>query len=53
MDVIVSNIVSAGHVFVQQPTHPSFNSYQRLADCLNSCYADGSTVPPLPEAVEG
>jgi len=53
VDVVVSNVVSAGHVFVQQPTHPSYSSYQRLVDFMREVYCDGSTVPPMPTNVEG
>lgn len=52
-DVIISDIVSGGHVFVQQPTHPSFLSWQRLSEFMNNCYGDGTSIPPLPDSVEG
>jgi len=52
-DVGISHIVNAGHIFVQQPAHPSFNSWQAFNDIMNKCYTDGSQVPPLPPNVEG
>lgn len=53
LDVVISHIVNAGHVFVQQPTNPVFIAWQSLNECMKQCYADGSEVPPLPTNVEG
>lgn len=53
IDVVISQVVNAGHIFVQQPTHPTFNSWQRLDDCMNACYGDGTTSPPLPSHIDG
>lgn len=52
VEVVVSAIVNAGHIFVQQPTHPSFPSLERLQQYMNSCYSD-QNVPTLPRPVEG
>ncbi|KAK2714856.1 hypothetical protein QYM36_009155 [Artemia franciscana] len=38
-DVIVSNIVSTNHIFVQQPTHPTYPSLPRLDTCMAACYS--------------
>ena len=53
LDVVISHVVSAGHVFVQQPTLPVFTSWQRLDAIMNGCYGDGSAAPCLPNGVEG
>ncbi|ESO95396.1 hypothetical protein LOTGIDRAFT_215053 [Lottia gigantea] len=52
VDVIVSNIVDAGHIFVQQPTHPSFPSLDRLNQFMMMCYTQDKMVPPLPQPIE-
>ncbi|XP_050410418.1 A-kinase anchor protein 1, mitochondrial [Patella vulgata] len=52
VDVVVSSIVDAGHVFVQQPTHPSFPSLERLDQCMAVCYSQNKMVPPLPRPIE-
>ncbi len=53
MDVIVSSVVDANHVFVQQPTHPTYSSLERLSYCMNSCYSHDSIVPQLPRPIDG
>ncbi|XP_064620259.1 A-kinase anchor protein 1, mitochondrial-like isoform X2 [Lineus longissimus] len=52
-DAIVSSMVDVSHVFLQQPTHPSFPSLERLNQYMNTCYTQDLTVPPLPKPVEG
>ncbi|KAK6184235.1 hypothetical protein SNE40_006745 [Patella caerulea] len=52
VDVVVSSIVDAGHVFVQQPTHPSFPSLERLDQFMSVCYSQNKMVPPLPRPIE-
>ncbi|XP_055585926.1 A-kinase anchor protein 1, mitochondrial [Uranotaenia lowii] len=37
-DVAVSAIVDGGHVFLQQPLHPSFQSLNAMQHCLNQSY---------------
>ncbi|XP_071946466.1 A-kinase anchor protein 1, mitochondrial-like isoform X2 [Antedon mediterranea] len=51
-DVLISNVISACHVFVQQPLHPSFRALPRLQSCMSSCYAQLHNTPPLPEPVD-
>lgn len=51
-DVILSSLVSGGHFFLQQPTHPTYPSLSTLDQCMIGCYAQGDT-PPLPHPVEG
>ncbi len=53
VDVIVSSVVDANHVFVQQPTHPTFSSLERLSYCMNLCYShQDSIVPQLPRPID-
>ncbi|XP_021371300.1 KH domain-containing protein akap-1-like isoform X2 [Mizuhopecten yessoensis] len=52
IDVVVSSIVDAGHVFVQQHTHPSFPSLERLNQFMIACYTQDSIVPQLPRPLE-
>ncbi|XP_022096223.1 A-kinase anchor protein 1, mitochondrial-like [Acanthaster planci] len=51
-DVIVSSVVSAGHVFVQQPTHPTYMALTRLNTFMNNCYSQMDMTPPLPRPIE-
>ncbi|KAG8176426.1 hypothetical protein JTE90_008558 [Oedothorax gibbosus] len=50
-DVILSSLVSAGHFFLQQPTHPTYPSLSTLDQCMISCYSQVDT-PLLPHPVE-
>ncbi|XP_059146072.1 A-kinase anchor protein 1, mitochondrial-like [Physella acuta] len=52
VDVYVSAIVDAGHVFVQQPTHRSFMSLEKLTYFLNTVYGQDPTVPCVPTPLE-
>ncbi|KAH9499386.1 A-kinase anchor protein 1, mitochondrial [Bulinus truncatus] len=52
VEVFVSAIVDAGHVFVQQPTHRSFMSLEKLTYFLNSVYGQDPNVPCVPTPVE-
>jgi len=51
-DVFVSSIISGGHVFLQQPCHPTFFALERLDSCMTKTYSQ-FTCPavPLPVAV--
>lgn len=51
VEVIVVNIVSAGHVFVQQHTHPTYHALRSLDQQMFLCYSQPST-PPLPSPAE-
>lgn len=53
IDVVVSSIVDAGHIFIQQPTHPSFPSLERLNQFMIACYMQDGLVPQLPRPLEG
>ncbi|KFM63633.1 A-kinase anchor protein 1, mitochondrial, partial [Stegodyphus mimosarum] len=50
-DVILSSLVSAGHFFLQQPTHPTYPSLSTLDQCMMNCYSQLDT-PLLPHPVE-
>lgn len=50
-DVAISSIVNGGHVFLQQPLHPSFPSLNTLQQCLNQSY-NMTETPQLPEITE-
>lgn len=49
-DAIVCNIQTAGHFFLQQPTHNSFYNLDRLHDCMRDCYRNPA-VPELPSPI--
>ncbi|XP_038058869.1 A-kinase anchor protein 1, mitochondrial-like [Patiria miniata] len=51
-DVIVSSVVSAGHVFIQQPTHPTYMALTRLNSFMGNCYSQVDLTPPLPRPIE-
>lgn len=51
VEVIVVNIVSAGHVFVQQHTHPTYHALRSLDQQMFLCYSQPGT-PALPSPVE-
>lgn len=44
----VGSIVNGGHVFLQQPLHPSFPSLNTMQQCMNQSYNMVET-PQLPE----
>ncbi|GLV32845.1 spoonbill [Carabus blaptoides fortunei] len=52
-DTIVSCVVTPMHLFLQQPTHPTFPSLNVLTDYMNACYSESNKTPPpqLPEPV--
>ncbi|XP_035212876.1 A-kinase anchor protein 1, mitochondrial-like isoform X2 [Stegodyphus dumicola] len=50
-DVILSSLISAGHFFLQQPTHPTYPSLSTLDQCMMNCYSQLDT-PLLPHPVE-
>ncbi|KAL4223473.1 protein kinase A regulatory subunit binding [Mactra antiquata] len=52
VDIVVSSIVDAGRIFVQQPTHPSYPSLDRLNVCMNQCYMREGNVPDIPRPIE-
>ncbi|XP_035824275.1 A-kinase anchor protein 1, mitochondrial [Aplysia californica] len=52
VEVYVSAVVDAGHVFIQQPTHRSFMSLEKLNYFLNTAYGQDPNIPPVPTPVE-
>ncbi|KAF2896885.1 hypothetical protein ILUMI_09295 [Ignelater luminosus] len=51
-DTIVSCMVAPNHLFLQQPTHPTFPNLNILSGFMNACYADANSpmLPnPMPE----
>lgn len=52
VEVIVVNIVSPGHMFVQQHTHPTYHALRSLDQQMFLCYSQPGT-PALPTPIEG
>ena len=52
MDVLVSSVVSPNHVFLQQPTHPTFHMLKTLHQRMNVCYSQENQIPLLPRPIE-
>lgn len=50
-DVAVCSVVNGGHVFLQQPLHPSFPSLNTMQHCMDQSYNMHET-PQLPEITE-
>lgn len=50
-DVTISTIISGGHVFLQQPLHPSYPSLNVLQQYMNQTYSM-SEAPPLPNIIK-
>lgn len=50
-DVFVSHIVSGGHVFLQQPNHPTHHSLERLEDLMSKAYTKFTSIPDIPREV--
>lgn len=38
-DVFISAVVNGGHVFIQQPAHPTFPALERLDSCMFNTYS--------------
>lgn len=47
-DVVVSTVMSGGHLFFQQPLHPSYPSLNILQSYMHQCYSSENS-PALPE----
>jgi A-kinase anchor protein 1 len=52
VEVVVSHVVSPNHVFVQQPTHPTFPLLERQSYNMRACYSVDNNVPQLPRPIE-
>lgn len=46
-DVTVSTVVNGGHLFLQQPLHPTYPSLNVLQNCMNQSYSSFES-PALP-----
>ncbi|GAB1602638.1 hypothetical protein Ahia01_000543400 [Argonauta hians] len=49
VDVVVTSVVDASHVFLQLPTHPTYTALSRLDKFMNRCYSQPGLVPHLPQ----
>jgi len=49
-DVFVSSIVGGGHVFLQQPCHPTYFALERLDQCMSNTYSQFN-CPAIPQPV--
>lgn len=53
VDSILSSLVSACHVFLQQPCHPTYPALHGLSESMFLCYSEGeSVIPQLPRPIE-
>ncbi|XP_014664261.1 PREDICTED: uncharacterized protein LOC106806733 isoform X2 [Priapulus caudatus] len=53
VDVIVSSLVSACQVFLQQPTHPTYPTLRLLDESMQLCYhTENAVIPQLPRPIE-
>ncbi|KFV43846.1 hypothetical protein N341_12190, partial [Tyto alba] len=52
VEVVVANQVDAGHMFLQQHTHPTFHVLRSLDQQMYACYSQPE-IPTLPTPVEG
>ncbi|KAG5670449.1 hypothetical protein PVAND_000713 [Polypedilum vanderplanki] len=50
-DVSISSVISGGHIFVQQPLHPTFPSLAILQQRMNHWYSIGN-APELPDLID-
>ncbi|XP_040192598.1 A-kinase anchor protein 1, mitochondrial isoform X2 [Rana temporaria] len=51
VEVVVVNVVNAGHMFVQQRTHPTFHALCGLDQHMSLCYSQPG-IPSLPTPAE-
>ncbi|XP_053310949.1 A-kinase anchor protein 1, mitochondrial isoform X2 [Spea bombifrons] len=51
VDVLVSNVSSPNHLFIQQHTHPTFHALSTLHQQMYLCYSEPG-IPNLPMPVE-
>ncbi|XP_035198964.1 A-kinase anchor protein 1, mitochondrial [Oxyura jamaicensis] len=51
VEVVVANQVNAGHMFLQQHTHPTFHALRSLDQQMYLCYSKRG-IPTLPTPVE-
>lgn len=46
-DVVISAILNGGHVFLQQPSHPTFQQLKALHSSMAQSYMTGESAPVL------
>lgn len=51
-EVTLSALVTAGHFFLQQPTHPTFAQLQKLDQFMLAVYGQSIGIPELPKPFE-
>lgn len=49
-DTVLSCLVAPNHLFLQQPTHPSYPSLNLLTNCMNACYSQADS-PLMPNPI--
>lgn len=50
-DVTISSIISGGHIFVQQPVHPTHPGLSILQRCMNNNYTKCEALPLTDEQI--
>ena len=51
VNAVVVNVLSAGHIFLQLPSHPTFPNLPRLDACMLACYTS-SAAPPVDTSLQ-
>lgn len=51
-DVVISSVVSAGHLFLQQPMHPTYQSLSILNINMNQVYSSPE-APSVLKPIKG
>ncbi|ESN93761.1 hypothetical protein HELRODRAFT_103283 [Helobdella robusta] len=52
LEVLVTNVVSANHIFLHQVSHPTFTNLRKLTLDMSKCYDLERDVPGLPRPIE-
>lgn len=47
VEVVVSSVVAANHVFIQLPSHVTYTSLEQLTQRMAACYGNGSQAPAI------
>jgi len=51
VNAVVVSVLSAGHIFIQLPSHPTFPNLPRLDACMLACYTS-SAAPPVDTSLQ-
>lgn len=51
VNAVVVNVMSAGHIFLQLPSHPTYPNLPRLDACMLACYTS-SAAPPVDTSLQ-